>query len=81
MIRKAGPQEEIGQPEIGYVSQTAKPEEIPEAIAKPAPEIGCDSQNAPPEAALTSPELLDQLETMTTPEAIAFFDKLTAPPA
>ncbi len=43
MIRKAGRQEEIG-----YVSQSAQPEEKQEETAEPAPEIGCDSQSAPP---------------------------------
>jgi len=39
MIRKASP-----QLEIGYVPQSPEPPEIKE----PAPQIGCDSQPAPP---------------------------------
>jgi hypothetical protein len=77
MIRKAGPQEEIG-----YVSQSTQPEEKPEETAEPAPEIGCDSQSAPVfrnPAARSRPEL--KLETMTDAEAFDFLDKLTAPPA
>ena len=80
MIRKAGPQEEIGQPEIGYVSQTAKPEEIPEAITKPAPEIGCVSQKTPqPDLSGLSPKQTLKLETMSETEAFDYLDKLTAP--
>jgi hypothetical protein len=75
MIRKAGPQEEIGRPEIGqteigYVSQTAETEEIPETIKEPAAEIGCDSQNT---------AFLEKSEPMTEEEAFALLDKLTTP--
>jgi hypothetical protein len=87
MIRKAGPQEpigqpEIGQPEIGYVSQSTETEEIPQATTDPAPEIGCVSQKAtPPKLSGPSPEQILKLETMSEAEAFEFLDKLTAPPA
>jgi hypothetical protein len=90
MIRKAGPQEpigqpeigrlEIGQPEIGYVSQSTETEEIPQATTDPAPEIGCVSQKAtPPELSGPSPEQILKLETMSEAEAFEFLDQLTAP--
>jgi len=89
MIRKAGPQEpigqpETGQPEIGYVSQTAKPEETTEQttgeIKAPPPEIGCVSQQAAqPEPTSPSPAQILKLETMSEAEAFEFLDQLTAP--
>ena len=77
MIRKAGPQEEIGQPEIGqpgigYVSQTAETEEIPAASTEPAPEIGYVSQTT---------STVEKSEPLTEEEAFALLDKLTAPEA
>jgi hypothetical protein len=78
-LRKAGPQEQIG-----YVPQTAKPEETKE------PEIGYDPQKAPPPQhphAIPRPEFggmtpfafFDKLENATDDEAMAFLDQLTIP--
>jgi hypothetical protein len=83
MIRKAGPQEEIG-----YVSQSSEPPETKEQ----APEIGCVSQPAPTvphPGAQPRPELgglsqfasIEKLETMSETEAFEAFDKLTLKPA
>ena len=79
MIRKSGPQEEIG-----YVSQTAKVEESKEQTVeqatKPAPEIGCVSQKTPqPDLSGLSPDQILKLETMSEAETFAFLDQLTAP--
>ncbi len=84
MIRKAGPQEEIGQLEIGYVSQTTEVEESKEQTVeqatKPAPKIGCVSQKTPqPDISGLSPEQILKLETMSEAETFAFLDQLTAP--
>ena len=86
MIRKAGPQEEIGY--VRYVPQSPEPAEIKEQ----APEIGCDSQPAPLAAhpgAQSRPELgglsqfafIEKLETMSETEGFDFSDKLTPLPA
>jgi hypothetical protein len=79
MIRKAGPQEQIG-----YVPQTAKPEETKE------PEIGYVPQKPPlpqhPQAiprpvfgGMTSFAFFDKLENASDDEAMAFLDQLTIP--
>jgi hypothetical protein len=77
MIRKAGPQEEIG-----YVSQSTQPEEKAEETVEPAAEIGSDSQPAPLfRNSATRPRPEHKLETMSDAEAFDFLDKLTTPPA
>jgi hypothetical protein len=79
MIRKAGPQQDIG-----YVSQDAKHEETTEQTAQPIREIGCVSQPAQPSrepGVLSSFISAEKLETMSEAEAFDLLDKLTAPPA
>ena len=73
MIRKAGPQEEIG-----YVSQNTKHEETTEQTAEPAPEIGCVSQK-PPILRPETPEFLGDVDITSDEEAFAMLDQLTAP--
>ncbi len=77
MIRKAGPQEEIG-----YVSQTTKVEESKEQAveqaAEPAPEIGYVPQK-PPIHRPETPEFLGDVDITSDEEAFAMLDKLTAP--
>jgi hypothetical protein len=78
MIRKAGPQQDIG-----YVSQDAKHEETTEQTAQPIREIGCVSQPAQPSrepGVLSSFISAEKLETMSEAEAFDLLDKLTAPP-
>ena len=87
MIRKAGPQEEIG-----YVPQSSEPPEIKDKTAEPSPEIGCVSQPAPPvrhPGTLPRPELgglsqfafIEKLNTMSEAEAMDYFDQLSFGPA
>jgi hypothetical protein len=78
MIRKAGPQEQIG-----YVPQTpepiqtkdAKKDNTPEVTPEPAPEIGCVSQTAPPAARPEHPGTKPRRE-LGGLSRIAFIEKL-----
>jgi hypothetical protein len=69
-LRKAGPQEQVGQ-QIGYVSQNA------ETPAEPAEEHKPEARD------ITTPEpenILQTLSNMNEKEAFALLDELTAPP-